>query len=57
VLAAFFGVQSHKNRTRDFTTGNPLVFIIVGVVMTLAFIGVLLLVVSLVLAHSGAGVR
>lgn len=55
VLAAFFGVQSYKNRKRDFTSGKPWVFIVVGLVMTLLFIGALFAVVSVVLAHSHAG--
>lgn len=38
VLAAFFGVQSSKNRQRDFTRGNPKVFIVVGLLVTAAFI-------------------
>jgi hypothetical protein len=35
ILAAAIGVQSDKNRTRDFEQGNPLVFIIGGIVFTL----------------------
>jgi amino acid permease len=54
VLAAFFGVQSYKNRERDFTAGKPWVFIAVAVAMTLLFIGVLFAVVSVVLSHSHA---
>ena len=34
VLASFFGVQSDKNRKRDFQQGNPAQFIIVGLVLT-----------------------
>ena len=37
VLAAFFGVQSHQARERDFTQGKPLHYIIGGI-----FIGVCL---------------
>jgi hypothetical protein len=39
VLAAFFGVQSLENRDRDFAQGNPVHFIIVGLICTVAFIG------------------
>ena len=53
VLAAAFGVQSSKNRERDFKTGNHRVFIITGIVFTLLFIGALYLLVSLVLAKAG----
>lgn len=38
VLSAFFGVQSEKNRERDFGRGNALVFIAVGVILTLLFV-------------------
>lgn len=34
VAWAFFGVQSHRNRVRDFTVGQPLQFVIVGVLLT-----------------------
>lgn len=36
--AAMFGVQSSKNRERDFKSSSPLRFILMGVVMTAAFI-------------------
>jgi len=41
VLAALFGVQSAKNRTRDFTAGSPAVFIIVGLLAVTLFVLVL----------------
>ena len=50
ILAAAIGVQSDKNRTRDFEQGNPLVFIIGGIVFTLLFIITIALVVCLVLS-------
>lgn len=53
VAAAFFGVQSSENRRRDFSRGNPWVFIAVGLVMTLAFIIGLWAVVKLVLSNAG----
>ena len=48
VLAAAIGVQNSKNRERDFTTGNPLVFIIVGLLFTVLFVLTLVGVVYLV---------
>ena len=54
VLAAFFGVQSSTNRKRDFSRGKPLPFIIIGIVMTVLFVGALLLIVRFVLAQAGA---
>ncbi len=38
VLAAAFGVQSAKNRERDFQHGNAATFIGVGVAATILFI-------------------
>lgn len=34
VAWSFFGVQSSRNRERDFTRGSPWQFIAVGLVMT-----------------------
>jgi len=53
-LAAAFGVQSSKNRARDFEKGKPIHFIIAGVVFTLIFIAFVVLVVSLVLPDAAA---
>jgi hypothetical protein len=50
VCAAFFGVQSSKNRERDFTKGNPLHFILIGIVLTTIFVLTVYGVVRLVLA-------
>lgn len=50
VGAALLGVQSSKNRKRDFQTGKPMHFIIGGVIGTLVFIGVILLIVQVLLA-------
>jgi len=49
VLAAFYGVQSSASRQRDFSSGDPLTFIVVGLVLTAMFVGVLLGIVKLVL--------
>ena len=51
ILAAGIGVQSDKNRARDFEQGNPFVFIIGGVVFTLLFIATLATVVGFVLSQ------
>ncbi len=50
VFAAFFGVQSSKVRERDFTKGNPLHFIIIGIILTTIFVLTVYGVVRLVLA-------
>ena len=51
ILAAGIGVQSEKNRQRDFEKGNPLLFIIGGIVFTLLFIIAVASVVGLVLSN------
>ncbi|MBE0507835.1 MAG: DUF2970 domain-containing protein [Marinospirillum sp.] len=38
VLAAFFGVQSEKNRQRDFQQSSPLPYILVGLVLAGVFV-------------------
>jgi len=53
ILAAGIGVQSDKNRERDFTGGNPLAFIVGGFIFTILFIVCVSLVVGLVLSNSG----
>lgn len=50
VLAAGFGVQSSKNRERDFKNGSFGVFIVAGIVFTLLFMSIIYVVVTLVLA-------
>ena len=50
IMASFFGVQSGKNRERDFAHGKALPFIAVGVLMTAVWYGVIYLVVHIVLA-------
>ena len=53
-LAAGFGVQSSKNRNRDFNRGKPGQFIIVGIVLTALFVIGIVSVVRLVLSSVGA---
>jgi hypothetical protein len=49
VLAAFFGVQSNRNRERDFKQGSAKTFIIAGLVGAVLFIAVVAMVVKVVL--------
>ena len=49
VIAAAFGVQNSKNRERDFSRGNPLVFIAAGLIFTVLFVLTIVGVVYLVL--------
>jgi hypothetical protein len=53
VMAAGLGVQSSKNRERDFKQGRLGVFIAAGIIFTLLFIGSVFTVVQLVLKSSG----
>ena len=53
VLAAAFGVQSGKNRARDFSRGKPSHFIVLGVLFTGVFVLVLFALVKLVLHLAG----
>ena len=49
-LAAAFGVQSQRNRAKDFEEGNAGWFILAGIISTVVFIVTVLTVVNLVVA-------
>jgi hypothetical protein len=53
VLAAAFGVQSSKNRERDFKHGKAIHFIVAGIVFVALFILAIVGVVKLVLRNAG----
>lgn len=53
VLAAAFGVQSNRNRERDFQTGSWKAYLIVGVIGTVFFILIVYGIVKLVLSSAG----
>jgi hypothetical protein len=53
VLAAAFGVQSGKNRARDFTHGKPSHFVILGIAFTVIFALTLFGIVKLVVHLAG----
>ena len=53
VLASFFGVQSSRNRERDFKHGKASHFIVAGLLLTLLFILTVWGVVKLVLGAVG----
>lgn len=48
VIAGAIGVQSEENRARDFNSSTIWPFVIGGVVFTLLFVGILMLVVNAV---------
>lgn len=49
VIAAAGGVQSNKNREQDFQHGSMSAYVIGGILFTMTFIGVIVLIVSMVL--------
>jgi hypothetical protein len=53
VFSAALGVQSGKNRARDFSRGKPSHFIILGVLFTVLFVLAIFGVVQLVLHLAG----
>lgn len=55
VTASFFGVQKEEIRKRDFTHGSPGQFIVVGLLLTLAFMLTLWLLVKLILHFAVTG--
>jgi hypothetical protein len=55
VLAAAFGVQSSKNRARDFKHGKASTFIAGGIIFTVLLVAAIYLAVRLSLRAAGAG--
>lgn len=53
VFAAAFGVQSDKNRERDFKQAKPGTYIIAGLIFTILFVLAVVAVVKLVLNQAG----
>ena len=51
VFAAALGVQSSKNRERDFKQGSAGAFFIAGLIFTVLFVGGVITVVQLVIAN------
>ena len=47
-LAAVLGVQTSRNRQRDFADGSPRRFIVMGVVLTMLFIASLVTVIWII---------
>jgi hypothetical protein len=53
VLASMFGVQSNRKREEDFTHGKPSQYVIIGLLVTVAFVLTVWGVVSLVMKVAG----
>ena len=54
VMASMFGVQSNRKREEDFTHGKPSQYVIIGLLVTVAFVLTIWGVVSLVMKVAGA---
>ena len=54
VLASMFGVQSSKKHEQDFAKGRPWVYIVMGLVATIAFILTVWFLVQMALKAAGA---
>ncbi|MGQ0658759.1 MAG: DUF2970 domain-containing protein [Chromatiales bacterium] len=52
-FAAAFGVQSSRNRERDFSRGSPSRYVLAGLAGTILFVLVMYAVVRLVLRSAG----
>ncbi len=52
-IAAAFGVQSNKNRQRDFRHGSIGPYIVAGIIVTLGFVVTVSMVVRMVLKSNG----
>ena len=46
ILRAFLGVQSSENRDRDFDQGNPIIFVVLAIALTIMFVAGLFLFVN-----------
>ncbi|MEI6858468.1 MAG: DUF2970 domain-containing protein [Shewanella sp.] len=49
ILGAFFGIQSERNRQRDFQSSSPLPFIIMGIIFAMILVLTLIFIVRQVL--------
>ena len=54
VIAMFIGVQSERNRERQFKYGKAYQFIIVGIIITIFFIVHIILLVKYAMSWAGA---
>lgn len=53
-LSAFIGIQSSKNRERDFAKGNFKAYVISGLIFTVLFITAIVTLVKYLIAHAGS---
>lgn len=53
-LAAAFGVQSSKNRERDFVKGNFKAYVISGIIFVIVFISSIVMLVKFLIGQAAA---
>lgn len=53
VLAALFGIQSEKNRQRDFQQNSPIAFISVGIIVVIALVITTIAIVNAIISSTG----
>jgi uncharacterized membrane protein YesL len=53
VFRSWFGVQTEKNRQRDFSSNNPTPFIIAGIIFVIAMVVGVIIVVNIALSTAG----
>jgi hypothetical protein len=52
-LSAFIGIQSSKNRERDFAKGNFTAYVISGLIFTVLFITGIVMLVKTIIQNAG----
>ena len=52
-LSAFIGIQSSKNRERDFAKGNFKAYVISGLIFTVLFISGIVMLVKTIISNAG----
>ncbi|MDO9621944.1 MAG: DUF2970 domain-containing protein [Moraxellaceae bacterium] len=53
VFRSWFGVQTEKNRQRDFSSKDPTPFIIAGIIFTVGMVIAVIVVVNMALSAAG----
>ena len=53
VFRAWFGVQKEENRQRDFSSNNPVPFIVAGIIFAVIMVIGVIIAVNLALAGAG----
>ena len=52
VLAAIFGIQSDKNRERDFQQGSATSYVVVGIIMVIGLVITMIIIVNSVISSA-----